>query len=248
MYYKGGKTYLKTGDVLSLTGLTAGQLNGARNRGDINPIQFVERGDYCYEPTEILAAHRQISSSKKLGSTKLRKVPAIRDRMEYQRIVNILRRMGLEVEDIAGLKSNEDGTYSVDYQPHLLTETSNTALGSLLKNDGPTTGVHDSLPFRFHLGSDELPTYPEAFEDFENIVDPNEEGSCFGYYDETNSECGGNCNFSASCAALRFRVLLVIGEGLDNGLDRQEIITQELDLVEREIERTRKRLAYLEEA
>lgn len=234
MQYKDGKLYMKSSDVLALTGLTQGQLNNARQKNELETIQFADGGDCYYRPADVLEAHRQVIDEKRLGSTKLRKMPSITDADNYRSIISRLERSGYSVEDIRSLKTRGDGTYAVDYKPHLLP----TDMPSDTEYDaGQTTAVEtsegeveevqvlkqppqpDTLPFRFHMGNaGELPEHKVAATDFENVA-----SGCFGYFDETNSECGENCKFSTACAALRFRILTVIGNGKDRGDDSETI-------------------------
>lgn len=229
-----GQLYLKTKDVLDLTGLTQGQLNGARNRGDMEPMQFVDGGDCYYLPENVLKIHRQILEERKLGSAKLRKSPEI-EKTSYQKVIRRLERGGYVVDDVKEVLAQNDGTYKIDYKPYIL--PANMA-ADITEGVNPTPSedsveatikmppMPDKLPFPFWLGNvADIPDYPDASSDFENVV-----SGCLGYFDRTSSECRDNCQFQSICAALRLRILTAIGEEKDKGGDAEAI----RDAVERE--------------
>lgn len=220
---------MKTRDLRALTGISQGQLNGARTRGDLNPMQFVDGGDCYYLPENVLAIHRQILTERKLGTAKLRKSPNLKQQ-PYKKVIRSLERAGYVVDDIKDLVVHADGTVKVDYKPYLLstedsapvvppTEARVEATKDVEVLEEPDINVPDKLPFPFWLGNEaDLPTHEEAASDFENVF-----SGCFGYFDRTSEACRNNCQFQSSCAAMRFRILTAIGQEKDKGGDEQAI-------------------------
>jgi hypothetical protein len=239
-----GKLYFKTPDIRAFLGITDGQIWAARERNALNPIQFSDGGDCFFKPEEILEGKRQLVETGRLGSSKLRRKPVIEDKQEYARIVRYLERSGYAVGDVSQLEAREDGKgYKVVYDPtavpvddsatatsteNVSTDTSESSGGDMAWKNRPTPDV---LPFNFAMGSDEVPEGPEAKHDFKNVQ------SCFGYADETNTECSENCAFFEACAKSRFRIMSTVANGLDKGKDAGTIREEEAAVRKSEIER-----------
>ena len=256
MRYKNSQLYFKAEDVRNFTGLTDGQIYAARNRGDLDPVQFVTGGDCYYQPDEILAIHRRILSEGKVGSASLRRNPVISYKGEYYRAIRSLRKDGFSVEDVATLIRSDIGAgWDVDYRPELApddavnftdikikhkeaardqkfteqaTRPQQTLEGKSEEKITFSMPKADILPFDFKLGHDTPPT----LEDDQTVQEEFElVKGCFGFFDETNPECSENCAFKNNCAVARMNILSAFarqleGEDVDVEAVQQEAIAE----------------------
>ena len=233
-----GQPYLKTPEVKTLTGLTTGQVNAARTRGDLVPHQMVDGGDCYFLPSDILYLQKQIFTTGFCGTAKLRKVPIIKDWDKYHTVVNRLSRYGYECSDFRTLDVAQEGA---GYVPVFGSTTSEAAVGVHEALETPVVPasppapfvppVADRLPFAFELGSDTfLGEEGVTNEDFENVK------GCFGYADETNTECSKNCAFYLLCAQTRFDVLRNIAAGLEMGAGPETILEAEKAVIQQGIQ------------
>jgi hypothetical protein len=206
MLIKEGNLYFKTPDVRAFTGLSQGQINNARRRGDLDTVQFVDGGDCYFKPEVIIGIQKEIREHQKFGTgRRLRRKPVIKDKPAYRKIAKHLRRYGYDnVPTLDQLESGDLLAATKDSEPEASKPEPESAPESEPKLKP------DTLPFLFKVGSAELPNIPDVGEEFELVKD-----LCFGHFDETHEQCRDRCDFAKTCAYARFQSLTAIAKGLE---------------------------------
>jgi len=202
MYKK--NAYLEPQEVVSLTGLTHEQLAKLTKDGVITAHVTVETqpDDLRYLAQDAVTLFQDLQEGNVASITS---TPSIHNGSARKRLIRQLTRVGISLLPSGSLKPPKPAP-----KPKATPAPKPKAVSKPVAKPEPEPEplVPDTLPFDFMVG-DPKPARGMTPQDLKLVK------GCFGFLDETNSECTKTCIFKEACGATRFKVLQALAARID---------------------------------
>lgn len=202
-----GTLYFKMRDLRVFLGLDNDHaINKLVTEGYLKPVQLKRNGDRLFHPRDVIPTR---VSQGKCGPI----LPVYSN--TYISILSSLRKEGYDVADLfpderGFIEGSDDlrATYIDKCEKFLNTSSRGGTLSAILNN--LVEIEPDILPFDFLLGNKDAPLYQVTKHDVFNVSE------CFGFADETNTECSLRCSLKDRCFATRFDIMTAVARLLDS--------------------------------